>query len=118
MHDGGAGELKAADDRRKCQDGGPGVYRHRRQGVHDIGKNLVKIMLEGSVEVIDLGVDVTPEQVQETAKRQRCGVIACSSLLTTTMGEMSGGDAGPGGRYPGPGEDICGRRAHQPELLR
>ena len=57
--------------------------------LHDIGKNLVKIMLEGSgVEVIDLGVDVTPEQFVETAKRQRCGVIACSSLLTTTMGEM------------------------------
>ena len=57
--------------------------------MHDIGKNLVKIMLEGSgVEVIDLGVDVTPEQFVETAKRQRCGVIACSSLLTTTMGEI------------------------------
>ena len=57
--------------------------------MHDIGKNLVKIMLEGSgVEVIDLGVDVTPEQFVETAKRQRCGVIACSSLLTTTMEEM------------------------------
>ena len=32
--------------------------------------------------------------------------------------DAPGGDAGPGGRYPGPGEDICGRRAHQPELLR
>ena len=60
-----------------------------KDDLHDIGKNLVKIMLEGSgVEVIDLGVDVTPEQFVETAKRQRCGVIACSSLLTTTMGEM------------------------------
>ena len=60
-----------------------------RGDMHDIGKNMVKIMLEGSgVEVIDLGVDVTPEQFVETAKRQRCGVIACSSLLTTTMGEM------------------------------
>ena len=60
-----------------------------RGDMHDIGKNLVKIMLEGSgVEVIDLGVDVTPEQFVETAKRQHCGVIACSSLLTTTMGEM------------------------------
>ena len=60
-----------------------------RGDMHDIGKNLVKIMLEGSgVEVVDLGVDVTPEQFVETAKRQRCGVIACSSLLTTTMGEM------------------------------
>ena len=60
-----------------------------RGDMHDIGKNLVKIMLEGSgVEVIDLGVDVTPEQFVETAKTQHCGVIACSSLLTTTMDEM------------------------------
>ena len=60
-----------------------------RGDMHDIGKNLVKIMLEGSgVEVIDLGVDVTPEQFVETAQRERCGIIACSSLLTTTLQEM------------------------------
>ena len=60
-----------------------------RGDMHDIGKNLVKIMLEGSgVEVVDLGVDVTPEQFVETAKTQSCGIIACSSLLTTTMDEM------------------------------
>ena len=60
-----------------------------RGDMHDIGKNLVKIMLEGSgVEVVDLGVDVTPEQFVETAQRERCGIIACSSLLTTTMQEM------------------------------
>ena len=60
-----------------------------RGDMHDIGKNLVKIMLEGSgVEVVDLGVDVTPEQFVETAQRESCGIIACSSLLTTTMQEM------------------------------
>ena len=60
-----------------------------RGDMHDIGKNLVKIMMEGSgIEVVDLGVDVSPEQFVETALRQDCGIIACSSLLTTTMSEM------------------------------
>ena len=60
-----------------------------RGDFHDIGKNLVRIMMEGSgIEVVDLGVDVSPEQFVETALAQDCGVIACSSLLTTTMQEM------------------------------
>ena len=60
-----------------------------RGDMHDIGKNLVKIMMECSGnEVLDLGVDVSPEQFVETALAQDCGVIACSSLLTTTMQEM------------------------------
>ena len=60
-----------------------------RGDMHDIGKNLVKIMMEGSgVEVIDLGVDVPPERFVETAQQERCGIIVCSSLLTTTMQEM------------------------------
>lgn len=57
--------------------------------LHDIGKNLVKMMMEGSgLEVIDLGVDVPPEAFIETAIKQNCQVIAASSLLTTTMGVM------------------------------
>jgi corrinoid protein of di/trimethylamine methyltransferase len=57
--------------------------------LHDIGKNLVKMMMEGKgIEVIDLGVDVTPEQFVKTAKEQNCQVICCSALLTTTMGAM------------------------------
>ena len=57
--------------------------------MHDIGKNLVKIMLEGSnIDVIDLGADVPPEKFVETAKAHHCDIIACSSLLTTTMNEM------------------------------
>ena len=60
-----------------------------RGDMHDIGKNLVKIMMEGSgLEVVDLGVDVTAEQFVDTAIEQRCDIIACSSLLTTTMTEM------------------------------
>ncbi len=57
--------------------------------MHDIGKNLVKIMMEGSgIEVFDLGVDTSAEQFVSTAVENHCGVIACSSLLTTTMEEM------------------------------
>lgn len=57
--------------------------------LHDIGKNLVKMMLEGKgLEVIDLGTDVSPEQFVETAKNENCQIICCSALLTTTMGVM------------------------------
>ena len=62
-----------------------------RGDMHDIGKNLVKIMMEGcGLEVIDLGVDVAPETFVQTAKEQSCDMIACSSLLTTCMMEMKG----------------------------
>ncbi|MBR5705326.1 MAG: corrinoid protein [Deltaproteobacteria bacterium] len=58
--------------------------------LHDIGKNLVKMMLEGKgLEVIDLGTDVAPETFVETAKNQDCQIICCSALLTTTMGVMA-----------------------------
>ena len=57
--------------------------------LHDIGKNLVKMMLEGKgLEVIDLGVDVAPETFVEKAKEHNADIICCSALLTTTMGEM------------------------------
>ena len=60
-----------------------------RGDMHDIGKNLVKIMLEGSgIEVVDLGVDVAPERFVDAARSRGCKIIACSSLLTTTMQEM------------------------------
>ncbi len=57
--------------------------------LHDIGKNLVKIMMEGKgLEVIDLGADVPSEKFIATAQEQGAQVIACSALLTTTMTEM------------------------------
>ena len=57
--------------------------------LHDIGKNLVKLMLEGKgLNVIDLGVDVAPETFVEKAKEVDAQIICCSALLTTTMGEM------------------------------
>lgn len=58
--------------------------------LHDIGKNLVKMMMEGKgLEVIDLGTDVSPETYVETAVSQNCQIICCSALLTTTMSVMS-----------------------------
>ena len=57
--------------------------------LHDIGKNLVKMMLEGKgLEVVDLGTDVAPETFVQTAIEQNCQVICCSALLTTTMNVM------------------------------
>jgi 5-methyltetrahydrofolate--homocysteine methyltransferase len=57
--------------------------------LHDIGKNLVGIMLKGAgFEVIDLGYDVTPELFVETAKREEVSIIGMSALLTTTMPVM------------------------------
>lgn len=57
--------------------------------LHDIGKNLVKMMLESKgIEVIDLGVDVPPEKFIQTAIDEHCQLICCSALLTTTMGVM------------------------------
>ena len=56
---------------------------------HDIGKNLVKLMLEGKgIEVIDLGVNVPAETFVETARNEGCQLICCSALLTVTMGAM------------------------------
>jgi 5-methyltetrahydrofolate--homocysteine methyltransferase len=60
-----------------------------RGDLHDIGKNLVGIMLKGAgYEVIDLGHDVPPEKMVGTAKAEGASVIGMSALLTTTMPVM------------------------------
>ena len=57
--------------------------------LHDIGKNLVSMMLRGNgYKIIDLGVDVAPDKYIEAAKANGAGVIALSALLTTTMVQM------------------------------
>lgn len=59
--------------------------------LHDIGKNLVGMMLEGAgYEVIDLGVDVSAEQFAATAKEKNAKYVGMSALLTTTMINMKG----------------------------
>ena len=58
--------------------------------IHDIGKNLVAMMLEGAgFEVFDLGVDVTPERFVEKTVEENANIIAISALLTTTMMSMA-----------------------------
>lgn len=57
--------------------------------LHDIGKNLVAMMLEGAgFEVIDLGIDVPPEKFIAAVNEQGAQVVAMSALLTTTMPSM------------------------------
>lgn len=57
--------------------------------LHDIGKNLVRIMMEGKgIDVIDLGTDISAETFIDEAKKNHADIICCSALLTTTMPEM------------------------------
>lgn len=57
--------------------------------IHDIGKNLVGMMFEGAgFEVIDLGVDIKPDQFVDKAVEEKADIIAVSALLTTTMVSM------------------------------
>jgi len=57
--------------------------------LHDIGKNLVGMMLEGAgLKVVDAGIDVSPEKFVEVAKECNADVIGVSALLTTTMTNM------------------------------
>ena len=59
--------------------------------LHDIGKNLVAMMLEGAgFEVVDLGTDVTPDKFVKAVIEHKPHVIGMSALLTTTMPSMSG----------------------------
>lgn len=57
--------------------------------IHDIGKNLVVLMLKNyGYEVIDLGKDVESQKILDTAKKEKASVIGLSALMTTTMTEM------------------------------
>jgi len=57
--------------------------------LHDIGKNLVVLMLEGAgFTVVDLGTDVSPEDFVEAARANGAGIVAMSALLVTTMPHM------------------------------
>ena len=68
---------------------GTAVIGTVRGDMHDIGKNLVKMMIESKgLRVVDLGVDVSPEKFLEAAEENHADIICCSALLTTTMGEI------------------------------
>ena len=71
------------------EDKGTVVIGTVKGDLHDIGKNLVRMMMEGKgLKVIDLGVDVPVERFLDAARENHAQIIACSALLTTTMGEM------------------------------
>ena len=75
-----AGDIKTA---------GKVVIGTVRGDLHDIGKNIVVMLLRAAnFEVIDLGVDVSPEQFVEAVKKHNPDIVAMSALLTTTMIEM------------------------------
>jgi 5-methyltetrahydrofolate--homocysteine methyltransferase len=60
-----------------------------KEDLHDIGKNLVAAMLEGQgFKIVDLTVDVKPEQFLEAAQSHQADVVGMSALLTTTMDNM------------------------------
>ena len=59
--------------------------------LHDIGKNIVAMMLESAgFKIVDLGVDVSPEKIVEAVKQNNANIVAMSALLTTTMVNMKG----------------------------
>ncbi len=65
------------------------VFATVKGDLHDIGKKLVKMMMEGAgYEVIDLGVDVTPEKLCEAVKEYNPEIVGMSAMLTTTMSFM------------------------------
>ncbi|MGQ9583480.1 MAG: corrinoid protein [Thermoplasmatota archaeon] len=72
----------------RSEEGGRGtvVICTVKGDVHDIGKNLVAMMLEGAgFRVVDLGTDVAPERMVEAVRREEADILALSTLLTTTL---------------------------------
>ena len=86
---GGAALLKSALAGEGVQSKGTVVLGTVKGDLHDIGKNLVRMMMEGKgLNVVDIGIDASAEKFIEHAKAENARVIACSALLTTTMSEM------------------------------
>lgn len=80
---------KAKIPKGKAKAAGKVVLATVKGDIHDIGKNIVKMLLENhGFKVIDLGKDVPPEEIIKVAKSEKPNVIALSALLTTTMVEM------------------------------
>jgi 5-methyltetrahydrofolate--homocysteine methyltransferase len=85
----GLARLEPVLVRDKVQPRGVVVIGTAKGDLHDIGKNLVAMMLKGAgYRIVDLGIDVAPEKYIEAARAEGAGIIACSALLTTTMAQM------------------------------
>jgi 5-methyltetrahydrofolate--homocysteine methyltransferase len=73
----------------KVQPKGVVVIGTVKGDLHDIGKNLVAMMLRGNgYKIVDMGIDVSPEKFAEAARASGASIVACSALLTTTMVQM------------------------------
>jgi 5-methyltetrahydrofolate--homocysteine methyltransferase len=80
---------KAKIPKGKAKSAGKVILATVKGDVHDIGKNILKMLLENhGFKVIDLGKDVPSEDILAAAKKEKPDVIALSALLTTTMVEM------------------------------
>jgi 5-methyltetrahydrofolate--homocysteine methyltransferase len=85
----GLGLLKPHLVEANVQSTGKVVLGTVKGDLHDIGKNLVAMMLEGAAfEIVDLGSDVTPEKFVEAVETSGAQILAMSALLTTTMPNM------------------------------
>ncbi len=83
------GVIKAAMDKGEQISKGKVVLATVKGDIHDIGKNIVKTLLENyGYTVIDLGKDVAPEAVVEAAREHNVSLIGLSALMTTTLGAM------------------------------
>lgn len=81
------GHLKALGDASGSK--GTIVIATVKGDIHDIGKNIVKVLLENyGFQVVDLGKDVPPERVVEAAKEHQVKLVGLSALMTTTVANM------------------------------
>lgn len=81
---------KLAESGQKSESKGPIVLATVKGDIHDIGKNIVKVLLENyGYEVIDLGKDVPPEKVVEAALKSSASLVGLSALMTTTLKGMA-----------------------------
>lgn len=83
-------EIIAKDDSSAAVNKGKVIIATVKGDIHDIGKNIVKVLLENyGYEVIDLGKDVPPEVIVETAKKEKVHLVGLSALMTTTVPNMA-----------------------------
>ncbi|MFX0021294.1 MAG: B12-binding domain-containing protein [Candidatus Hermodarchaeota archaeon] len=79
--------IKGSENQKKL---GKIVIGTAKSDMHDIGKNIVSFFLKAEgFEVIDLGVDVSPEQFVDTVRNEKPDILAISALITLTMPEVS-----------------------------
>ena len=82
--------LKSSNRAIEQSNNSPIVLATVKGDIHDIGKNIVKALLENyGFDVIDLGRDVPPEKVVETAREKKAFLVGLSALMTTTVGAMA-----------------------------